>query len=303
MKTTVKPLVFVDFDETITVKDTIGLLGQTGVEAQGSRIPWSYFVESYLEDYNREKQRQEQQPCPHSASMTVLQQHVASMDSFRGVEKASLDRISASGVLGGLTRQQWQQEGATRVPLRPSAQSTLLNQVTPDRLYIVSLNWCKDWIRGALLSRRETADSQTSCYSDYGLDDDHLLCNDLTYDPTTQISTGFIQPTILNTSDKSRYIQSILQGHNHKETLHDSPTPSSIYIGDSVGDLLPLVECNIGIIIGNNSRLLETLQQAGITVKDGLEPLKTIATNEISTSKVIYRVDDWNTIAESGILA
>ncbi|ORZ21388.1 hypothetical protein BCR42DRAFT_389138 [Absidia repens] len=303
MKTAIKPLVFVDFDETVTVKDTIGLLGQTGVEAQGSSIPWSYFVESYLEDYNREKQRQEQLPSSHFASMTILQQHVASIDSFRSVEKASLDRISASGVLGGFTRQQWQQEGAARVPLRPSAQSTLLNQVAPDRLYIVSLNWCKDWIRGALLSGRETADSQTPCYRDYVLDDDHLLCNDLTYDPTTQKSTGFIQPSILNTSDKSRYIQSILQKHNQKKLPHDRPTPSSIYIGDSAGDLLPLVECDIGIIIGNNSRLLETLRQAEITVKDGLDPLKTITTNQRSTSKVIYRVDDWNTIAESGILA
>jgi hypothetical protein len=62
------------------------------------------------------------------------------------------------------------------------------------------------------------------------------------------------------------------------------------------------VECDIGIIIGKNARLLEILQQAGITVKDGLEPLKTIAEQGTSARKAIYRVDDWDTIAQSGIL-
>lgn len=62
------------------------------------------------------------------------------------------------------------------------------------------------------------------------------------------------------------------------------------------------MECDIGIIIGKNDRLLEILQQAGVTVKEGLEPLKAIAINGISANKAIYRVDDWNTIAQSGIL-
>lgn len=230
MPKSVKPLVFVDFDETISMMDTIGLLGQVGVEAHGSRIPWSYFVQSYMDDYNRVKHNQQaqQQQCASSS----LTHHVTSLDGFRHVEQASLARVSDSGILGGLSRQQWQHAGANKVKLQTSVQSTLLDQVEPDRLYIVSLNWCKDWIRGALLLGRDGGGN----YSHYDLKDDHLVCNDLGYDPTTQLSTGIIQPTILNTSDKFRQIESVLQLHQRNH----ASVPKSVYIGDSVGDLLPL---------------------------------------------------------------
>ncbi|KAI8343073.1 HAD-like domain-containing protein [Chlamydoabsidia padenii] len=264
MPKSIKSLVFVDFDETITLKDTIGLLGQVGVDAHNSRIPWSYFVQSYLDDYHHVKQTL---PQPGN----TVKQQVDYLDGFRHVEQASLARVSDSGILGGLDRQQWQQAGATKVQLQPSVKSTLMNQVEPDRLYIVSLNWCKDWIRGAL--------------GGYGLKDDHLLCNDLEYDPATHLSTGLIRPSILNTCDKARHIQSVLEQYN---------TTRSIYIGDSMGDLLPLVQCDVGIIIGKNKKLLEGLQQVGITVQEGLSPT--------TSPDLVYRVDDWDTIAQSGIL-
>jgi hypothetical protein len=230
MSKSVKPFVFVDFDETISVMDTIGLLGQVGVEAHDSRIPWSFFVQSYMDDYNRVKHNLQAQQ--HQCVSSSLTHHVTSLDGFRHVEQASLARVSDSGILGGLSRHQWQQAGANKVKLQTSVQSTLLNQVEPNRLYIVSLNWCKDWIRGALLLGHD-GDSN---YDHYDLKDDHLICNDLGYDPTTQLSTGVIQPTILNTSDKFRQIQSILQLHQRD----DASVPKSVYIGDSVGDLLPL---------------------------------------------------------------
>ncbi|KAI8086628.1 HAD-like domain-containing protein [Halteromyces radiatus] len=269
---TMKPLIFVDFDETITTKDTIGLLGQTGVQYHGSRTPWSFFVQAYLDDYKRKQQQILQKG-------TTLKQQVEYMDQFRHVEKASLDRISHWGILSGFTRQQLYQAAASQVTLQPSVQD-LLEQVGPTRLYIVSLNWSKDWIRGALLSGQH----------DFDLKDDHMLCNDLVFDPATQKSTGIIQPSILNTSDKFRHIESILQ----QSVDH----PRSIYIGDSMGDLLPLVECDIGIIIGKNQQLLDTLAQAGIIVKEGLDSYSTT-----NTIKVVYQVNDWQTILKSGILA
>ncbi|CAO3616105.1 unnamed protein product [Cunninghamella blakesleeana] len=153
-----------------------------------------------------------------------------------------------------------------------------------NRLYIVSLNWSKDWILGAL-------NQHHSC----SLDKSHILCNDLEFDPITHQSTGKILPSILLSNDKLKIIQSILaQRQQQMAITHKVP---SIYIGDSMGDLLPLIECDIGIIIGSNEKLLTTLKQLDIHIQEDLNRL-----SNDTTTKVIYRVDGWETILNSSLL-
>ncbi|KAI8098431.1 HAD-like domain-containing protein [Gilbertella persicaria] len=220
------PLLLVDFDQTITTKDTIALLGQFGLSLKQNK-PWSFFVDNYLQDYNKVSI-----PDTH----TDFRSYAASLDSYRPVEKASLERVSQYKVFEGLTRQQLFDQGAehSKEYLRPHVIETL--QQHRDHVRIVSLNWSKDWIQGFL--------------SELDIPKEHIYSNELTFSNEGKC-TGDIVPTILTAGDKQRVIETFKQGRR------------VIYIGDSLGDIEALVEADMGIIIGNNASLLSSLKTFG----------------------------------------
>ncbi|KAI9301388.1 hypothetical protein BJ944DRAFT_252357 [Cunninghamella echinulata] len=311
MNKPIKPLIFIDFDETITTVDTIALLGQFGINHQlnnnsnnENTIPksWSYFTNTYLEDYQQVKKEQSsfnndnennkeisRKTKRNTTLVSFIKEHSDTIEPFRKVEQQSLDRIASFEVLKGLTSKEWQQAGAHHAPLRPYSDTLFKNENVLDRLYIVSLNWSKDWILGALY--RNQSDSSSSINM---LKKSHILSNDLEFDSTHHLSTGKIIPSILLTSDKLINIQSILQ--KKQKQLNQNTKIPWIYIGDSMGDLLPLLECDKGIIIGRNEKLLETLKHMDIPIQ---ENLNTITTDK---KKIVYRVDDWEQILNSNLL-
>ncbi|KAI8064473.1 hypothetical protein BC940DRAFT_335314 [Gongronella butleri] len=265
-----KPFVFVDFDETLTTKDTISLLADAARAASGgSKTPFSSLVDAYMRDY---RETLAKDPVTRDKDPVVNKKNEC--ERLRSVELASLARVGASGVLRGLTRAQWREQARVRVQLRPHALQTLQNDVHPDRLFIVSLNWSKDWIHGAL----------------HGLPRmDHLFCNDLAFDTSSDpVSTGYIMPEIVDSLDKLRAIRDAVP-----------PNASFIYIGDSGGDLMPLLNSHIGIILAaRDSTLVRDLEACGRTVHEDIDP--SLVENGKSA---LFRVDDWESIAHSRILA
>ncbi|ORX48539.1 hypothetical protein DM01DRAFT_1338600 [Hesseltinella vesiculosa] len=273
-----KPLVFVDFDETITQADTLSLLADAATAINGAATPFSQLSEAYLEDYRAAKQSIHESD-EHGKPCSTMEKQMRFWMGIRPVEEASLQRVSTSKILRGLTPQQWRTQAQDRVPLRPGALATLTRHVDPAHLFVVSLNWSKDWIRGALGS--------------YPALPSNLVCNDLDFvqrSPNQEpVSTGQIIPSILTSIDKAQAIQSILQAYTTR--------PTTIYIGDSTGDLLPLVECDIGIIIGKEPGLLKCLEKLGRPVFEGID------LDRAQKEKVIFRTDTWASIDASGILS
>ncbi|KAI7855073.1 HAD-like domain-containing protein [Circinella umbellata] len=275
------PFILVDFDETITTLETTPLLGQFGLDYQksnnknsNSSLSWHYFVDSYMNDYNQIKTT-----LPSSIDITNR------LKKLRHAEEASLTRIHAHHVFQGLTRELIFNQAKHLGPklLKPNVLETLKSiKNKKDNLRIISINWSKDWIRGIL----------NSCLMDHEdelLSLDQIYCNDLIYDKEG-IATGEIQSKILTSFDKKLIIdQEIKKEHiNNKKKI--------IYIGDSLGDLLPLVKADIGIVMGNNQSLLNSIEN------DFHRTIINKTLPSITNIPSIYQVDNWDQIKKSQIL-
>lgn len=260
-------LVLIDFDQTITINDTIASLGQFGVSQTHNSKPWSYFVDSYLQEYRHHRD--------HLPKVTDFKAFIQQLDSYRPIEQASLSRISNHKVFQGISRQAFIQQGIklSQIELQPNVISTL--KAHKENIRIVSLNWSKDWILGFT--------------KDVGLKPEQIYCNDLTFE--NDICTGEIIPHILTAGDKQRIIKSSI-----------TTTEKIIYIGDSLGDIealgnpnkilyshsintLYIVESDIGIIIGKDNSLIQSLNHFGYSVQD-----------DITKPSHLYRIDHWDQI-------
>lgn len=200
-----RPLIVVDFDETITTKDTISLLAQFAYakNSQAHVPPWSHFTTAYLNDYQRYKEQ-----C--NDNVTTIEQKTKQLSSLKPVELASLERVSNAGVFARLTRDEIRMGAMELVPVRDHVQQTLQSNI--DNLFIVSVNWSKDWILGAL--------------SSLSLSPSAVLSNDLVFD--NDISTGRIIPSVVTADDKLKKFQDL---------QNSDAWSSSLYIGDSETDL------------------------------------------------------------------
>lgn len=218
MSTAIKrTLVLTDFDETITNEDTTALLGQVGLDHQHSNMSWSFFVDAYMEDYNRIKSS-----IPTNA--TVRER----LGAFRPAEAASLDRIEKYNVFRGLTRQYVNEQGARHASqyLR-SGVVDALKHVDKDNFRIMSVNWSKDWILGFLRP--------------LGLNLEHVYSNDLSYYEKNHTATGHITHELLTSVDKEHLMDAIL-----RKTPADTRT---VYVGDSTGDLLPMSKYLFAVLV------------------------------------------------------
>lgn len=201
-----RPLIVVDFDETITIKDTISILAHFSYARNlpTDIPPWSHFTTAYLKDYGRHKLANADRP------ITTLEDKTEQLASLKPVELASLDRVSKAGVFARLTKQEIQAGAKQLVKVRDHAQQVLLSNI--ENVFILSVNWSKDWILGALQPLPLLPSS--------------ILSNDLVFDKG--ISTGQIVPSIVTADDKLNIFRQI----QNTETWS-----YSIYIGDSETDL------------------------------------------------------------------
>ncbi|KAL7316656.1 hypothetical protein PS15m_005731 [Mucor circinelloides] len=246
------PLILIDFDQTITKQDTIGTLGKFGVSYARNPKPWSYFVDTYLKDY---RDHQDHLPDIPKGDFKAF---VKRLDSYQQVERASQVRVSQHKVFEGLTRDTLTHHANSLKTeyLRPGVIDTL--QAYKDQIRIISLNWSKDWIQGFL--------------QELDVSKNHIFSNDLEFDALDKC-TGNIIPAVLTTGDKQTVINTFRQ---HYKT---------IYIGDSLGDIEALIEANVGIIIGNDQSLLNTLQDFGHVVE-----------RDVNKPSTLYQVDHWDQI-------
>mgnify|MGYP000659779405 FL=1 len=109
------------------------------------------------------------------------------------------------------------------------------------------------------------------------------------------ITSGDIIRVLETPFDKERVYQEILKNVDLLE-----PT-ISIYIGDSVTDLLCMLECDMGIIIGSSSSLKKVAQSFGISLiplyKETLRLVKVGHSQGWQKTKgVIYTVSSWHEI-------
>ncbi|KAL8188554.1 hypothetical protein R6Q57_029842 [Mikania cordata] len=123
-------------------------------------------------------------------------------------------------------------------------QSVIKQQNLNASIHAVSYCWCGDLIRSA--------------FSSGGIHNMQLHANEFIYDGL--LSTGEIMKIVESPLDKVQVFNNIVKEHERCDR-----TNIAIYIGDSIGDLLCLVEADIGIVIGSSSSLRKIGAHFGVS--------------------------------------
>ncbi|KAE8684227.1 putative aminopyrimidine aminohydrolase [Hibiscus syriacus] len=253
-------MIFSDFDLTCTVVDSSAILAEIAiVTAQKSdqnqpagqiirmssaepRNTWGQLSTQYTEEYEH---------CIESIlpsekvefNYETLHKALEQLSDF---EKRANSRVIVSGVLKGLNLEDIKRAGE-RMILQDGCinffQKITQNKSLNANVHVISYCWCGDLIRTA--------------FSSGGLDALNIHANEFSF--AESLSTGEIVWKVQSPIDKIQAFDDILQDcSNDRKNL-------SVYIGDSVGDLLCLVKADIGIVVGSCSSLRRVGSQYGVS--------------------------------------
>ncbi|KAH6660609.1 HAD-like domain-containing protein [Truncatella angustata] len=248
--------IFLDFDGTITVRDTIGELAKAALRIQSDRgldldKEWDGVVKAYMRDYDRhvdEFHIKEQERCQPEQEVEFLRE-------MKNVELESLDRINGCKVFENVSEEdlwragkQYVRDGTVRV--RPGFGKFVQKRIKEGwRIWVISVNWSTAFIEGVL---------------DCG--DIHVIANHIRQDGTV-VGPEIINNTgaggirnLTNSCDKLDVMKAVLQ----RDGVDKAP---SFYFGDSITDLECLLNAMYGCVIadgeGEDSKLLQTLRRIG----------------------------------------
>ncbi|CAA6662549.1 unnamed protein product [Spirodela intermedia] len=238
-------ILFSDFDLTCTVVDSSAILAEIAIlstpKADGSdrddpnvrkssdlRSSWKALSSQYTEEYEQ---------CIEN----ILTTEESKDFDYEGLLKAleQLSEFEKRANLRDIKR------AGERLILQDGCKKFFQNIVMKKEelngdIHLLSYCWCGDLIRSA--------------FSSGGLDVLSIHSNEFQYEES--ISTGEIVRKMETPLDKIQAFKDILQS---------SPKHLSVYIGDSVGDLLCLLEADVGIVIGSSGSLRQVGSHFGVS--------------------------------------
>ncbi|PKS06457.1 hypothetical protein jhhlp_007205 [Lomentospora prolificans] len=246
--------IVLDFDGTITTRDTIGMLAEHAISFHKEHYDedfsgaWKHILEAYGNDYSdyvtnypvTENQR------------TSLGEEAKFLNGLEDLDLDSVRRVEESRIFDRISPADFFSDGVSavgegRVTLRPGISELLaLAESRGWPVYVVSVNWSRNFIEGVL----HHLGTQMEIYSNEVI-------------PQGRISGPGGTSVLATSADKLRVLNDIpgLKGK------------SFVYFGDSSTDLECLTACS-GIVLSptNDSSLLKTLSRIGLTaphVKEG----------------------------------
>ncbi|KAL4578894.1 hypothetical protein LXL04_015025 [Taraxacum kok-saghyz] len=297
-------MIFSDFDLTCSVVDSSAILAEIAIvtapksdqsqplesQSQIIRMPsidlrntWEVLSKEYTEEYEQ---------CMESMLAT---EKVESFD-YEGLKKAleqlvqferrANTRVIESQVLKGLNLEDIKRAGE-RLILHDGCmgffQSIEKNDKLNVNVHVLSYCWCADLIRSA--------------FSSGGLNKMQVHANEFEYEGS--LSTGTIIKKVESPIDKLQAFTDI--------NLKTDTKNVTIYIGDSVGDLLCLLEADIGIVVGSSSSLRRIGTHFGVSfvplfpalVKKQKECIEGSCFGWNGLSGVLYTVSSWAQVFSS----
>ncbi|XAR61044.1 Aminopyrimidine aminohydrolase [Bertholletia excelsa] len=289
--------IFCDFDMTCTAIDSSALLAEIAIRTASKavlngfetepiqmssadlRTTWDVLSSQYAEEYEQ---------CIESI---VAGEKVKEFD-YKGLSRA-LDQLSdferranlrviQSGVLKGLNLEdiKWAGEHlALQDGCKEFFQQLVKHENMKTDFHVLSYCWCGDLIRSA--------------FSSGDLDVQNVHSNELVHEEF--VTTGEIIRRVESPAEKLQAFNDIVKSPNKiGEQL-------TVYIGGSVGDLLCLLEADIGIVVGSSSSLRRVGEQFGVSfiplfsglVKKQKELTKSRSSNWKGLSGNLYTVSSW----------
>ncbi|KAK7269166.1 hypothetical protein RIF29_21882 [Crotalaria pallida] len=290
-------IIFSDFDLTCTVVDSSAILAEIAIvtapksdqnqpedqivrlSSSDLRNTWGFLSKQYTEEY--EQSIESIMPANKLGHFDYEKLSIA-LEQLSKFENSANNRVIESGVLKGINLEDIKRAGE-RLILQDGCtnffQKIVKNKNLNANVHVLSYCWCGDLIRSA--------------FSSAELNELNVHANEFAYDGS--ISTGEIVKKVESPIDKVQAFRNILKnckGDKKKLTL---------YIGDSVGDLLCLLEADIGIVIGSSSSLRTVGTQFGISfvplfsglVKKQKEYIEGSSSNWKGLSGILYTVSSW----------
>ncbi|XP_057515864.1 bifunctional TH2 protein, mitochondrial-like isoform X1 [Amaranthus tricolor] len=244
-------ILFSDFDLTCTIVDSSAILAEIAIvtaprsdqdpsENQIARMlsvdlrnTWGALSKQYTEEY---EQCIENVLATDKGLAFDYETLLKALELLADFEKKANARVIDSGVLKGINLEDIKKAGE-RIILQDGCSIFFQNVMQKENLdvnvHVLSYCWCGDLIR--------------SKFSSGGLDALNIHANEFNYEDS--ISTGEIIKKVESPVDKAQAFDEILTSYgNDKKNV-------SVYIGDSIGDLLCLLKVDIGIVVGSSTSL------------------------------------------------
>ncbi|CAO2827436.1 unnamed protein product [Amaranthus hypochondriacus] len=291
-------VLFSDFDLTCTIVDSSAILAEIAIvtaqrldqdhsenknacmSSVDLRSTWGDLSKQYTEEYEQ---------CIEDVLATDTGRDFSYEDLLKALEllvdfeKKANARVIDSGVLKGINIEDIK-KAAERIILQDGCTSFFQNIMQKENVnvHVLSYCWCGDLIR--------------SKFAAGGLDALNVHANELNYDDS--ISTGEIIKKVESPIDKAQAFDEILAiCGNEKKNL-------SVYIGDSIGDLLCLLKADIGIVVGSSSSLRRLGNHFGVSfvplfeglVKKQRECVEGVSFCWKAKPGVLYTASNWSEI-------
>ncbi|KUJ22385.1 uncharacterized protein LY89DRAFT_680520 [Mollisia scopiformis] len=255
--------VILDFDGTITTKDTISTLANIGLSSQKDQgielsRAWASILSKYSEDYSNHIKAYR----PVKEERSTLEEELKYYRSLREIELKSFARVSNSGLFKGI--EDWEKHGHDAVKegqviVRKGFQEFVTSLADCGIVWgVVSVNFSSDFIRGVLKATVGDKKAKVS-----------ILANSI-------LSGGFIvgleieerasRPVMATSGAKFSATKRLLytwgiSSEQEQQTL--------LYIGDSGTDIECLTANGVtGVVMSDDgqSDLMKRLKQIGIYV-------------------------------------
>ncbi|XP_045809010.1 bifunctional TH2 protein, mitochondrial [Trifolium pratense] len=289
-------VIFSDFDLTCTVLDSSAILAEIAIvtapksdnqpEDQITRMlssdlrnTWSSLSKLYTEEY--EQCIESIMPANRLENFDYKELSMA-LEQLSKFENSANNRVVESGVLKGINIEDIKRAGE-RLILQDGCTDFFRRVVKNENLnasvHVLSYCWCGDLIRSA--------------FSSADLNEMDVHANEFSYEGS--VSTGDIVKKVESPIDKVQAFRNIL------ENCKDDKKKLTVYIGDSVGDLLCLLEADVGIVVGSSSSLRTIGTQFGVSfvplfsglVKKQKEYNEESSSNWKGLSGTLYTVTSW----------
>ncbi|GAV87994.1 TENA_THI-4 domain-containing protein/HAD domain-containing protein [Cephalotus follicularis] len=251
--------IFSDFDLTCTAFDSSAILAEIAIvtapkaadpHTQLSRMSkadlrntWSLLSTQYAEEYEQCIENILSYEKVETFNYEVLCKALQQIADF---EKNANLRVIQSGVLKGLNLEDIRRAGQSLIlqdGCRDFFQKVVDDENLKSDVHVISYCWCGDLIRSAFTSGN--------------LDVIKVHSNELAYEES--ISTAKIVRKLESPMEKLQVLIDILKDRSNSEQH------LTVYIGGSVGDLLCLLEADIGIVMGATSSLMKLGDQFGVS--------------------------------------
>ncbi|KAJ9137883.1 hypothetical protein NKR23_g8870 [Pleurostoma richardsiae] len=270
--------VILDFDGTITARDTIGNLADFAIahrrqtqqhagEGDHLAAAWAGILKAYAEDFDANVRGRQ----PPEAERTTLAQEVAYLRALRPVEHRSVRRVEAARLFAGMNASllfSAGEEAVGRGDVRVRESFAAFVQAVRQRegrVAVVSVNWSAAWIRGVMAAAGVGPADEVAVVANEITPEGRIVGPEELHrergNEAEPEEEGGADPALLATSeDKLRAMRAIM--------AENGADPSgAVYFGDSATDLECLVVGH-GVVIADDEegKLLKALRRVGYDV-------------------------------------